>query len=680
MWRQIRRCIADVLLCVSVLQTGLESMLASLGVPSAHLAWTLKKAGTGDIVEEVDDEECYKLVLDVSSASAVQFATNVGFRFSAHKAMRLTAGAAWFRGRNFADEQRSDFIEVDHMSPTSLKDAMVDWDLARFFSAPGDDCGVEENQIASKTVVDAASDEDFDQTAYDDAEESDVASDDNDAAGVGVFRVRLLAKRPVGPKRVFDLSVPSGGGETYDSFVANGVIVHNCKNESQKHLVMGQYELAIPGALQSLRFSMEVYGSGRIELVPAYLLLAESNLGLKRYKVAEEFLLYANWSVLKNPECSNELKSQLYRNFGKLYASQGRFNDALKQLALDVYYSSLESGPEHIDTAGGYFYMADVFFSSPPSANADPMSAGSNQNIENALALYDKVVDIWYKFLINLRHRPDESISDYLSEAHIGEAVEMLRSILETRKQHLGANHIATGEAAYALGILKHVTGFDLDARNHYAQAINIYANQLGADNESTIAIQRAIDDLPPVPQQLLNKQQADRDAQREIEENQQEQARQQAMLDANSVVTHGHGHAGLGRADPTETEADRAAQFDAHSEEAHAALAQPPSQLNDELQQHLEALRLEQPQEGDELAEEAEEADENDLEPAAEDEEAQFDQQEEEPNQDEYDDYAAGDATADGDEEGDAEAVEEDEEPPADDAAEEAEEAADEP
>jgi hypothetical protein len=49
---------------------------------------------------------------------------------------------------------------------------------------------------------------------------------------------------------------------------------------------------------------MEVYGAGRIELVPAYLLLAEANLGLKRYKVAEEFLLYANWSVLKNPGMS----------------------------------------------------------------------------------------------------------------------------------------------------------------------------------------------------------------------------------------------------------------------------------------------------------------------------------------------------------------------------------------
>ena len=80
-------------------------------------------------------------------------------------------------------------------------------------------------------------------------------------------------------------------------------LIDLCKNEAQKHLVQGHYELAIPGALQSLRFSMEVYGSGRIELVPAYLLLAEANLGLKRYKVAEEFLLFANWSILKNPDC-----------------------------------------------------------------------------------------------------------------------------------------------------------------------------------------------------------------------------------------------------------------------------------------------------------------------------------------------------------------------------------------
>jgi hypothetical protein len=54
---------------------------------------------------------------------------------------------------------------------------------------------------------------------------------------------------------------------------------------------------------------------------------------------------------------------------------------------------------------------------------------------------------------VNLRHRPDEHISDYLSEAHIGEAIEMLRSILETRRKYLGPQHIATGTFPLSLSL-----------------------------------------------------------------------------------------------------------------------------------------------------------------------------------------------------------------------------------
>ncbi len=149
-----------------------------------------------------------------------------------------------------------------------------------------------------------------------------------------------------------------------------------------------------------------------------------------------------------------------------------------------MYYSSLETGPEHIDTAGGYYYMADVFL--------------KQESIESALALFDKVVDIWYKFLLNLRHRPEESISDYLSEAHIGEAAENLRAVLDTRKRCLGRDHIATGEAAYTLGILKHVTGFEADARRRYKSALRIYDKQLGPEHDSSQAIRRALLDLSP--------------------------------------------------------------------------------------------------------------------------------------------------------------------------------------
>ena len=119
-------------------------------------------------------------------------------------------------------------------------------------------------------------------------------------------------------------------------------LIDLCRMEATKFLVHGDFEMSIPGAVQALRYSLDVYGAGKIELVPSYLLLAEANLGLGRHKMAEEYLSLANWSILKNPDCSNRTKSQLYRNFGKLYASQGKHDEALRQLANDVYFSSLQ--------------------------------------------------------------------------------------------------------------------------------------------------------------------------------------------------------------------------------------------------------------------------------------------------------------------------------------------------
>lgn len=55
-------------------------------------------------------------------------------------------------------------------------------------------------------------------------------------------------------------------------------------NEAQRLLFEGNYELAIPAALQALRFSIEIYGKDSIKLVPAYLLLGEADIGLKHYK------------------------------------------------------------------------------------------------------------------------------------------------------------------------------------------------------------------------------------------------------------------------------------------------------------------------------------------------------------------------------------------------------------
>ena len=44
----------------------------------------------------------------------------------------------------------------------------------------------------------------------------------------------------------------------------------------------------------------------------------------------------AKWAVMKSTDCDYEIRAQLCRNFGLLYASQKHFREALEQLSEDV--------------------------------------------------------------------------------------------------------------------------------------------------------------------------------------------------------------------------------------------------------------------------------------------------------------------------------------------------------
>ena len=52
-----------------------------------------------------------------------------------------------------------------------------------------------------------------------------------DAKVLPLFRVQLVGRREVGVRHVYDLSVPSPQGDVSSSFVANGVVVHNCQRK-----------------------------------------------------------------------------------------------------------------------------------------------------------------------------------------------------------------------------------------------------------------------------------------------------------------------------------------------------------------------------------------------------------------------------------------------------------------
>jgi hypothetical protein len=89
-------------------------------------------------------------------------------------------------------------------------------------------------------------------------------------------------------------------------------------------LLLGQYELAMPAALQSLRFGVAVHGGNSPRLVTAYLQLGEASVGLGKLQQSEEYLALARWLVLKNADTAPTLRSRMHRFMGRLLQEQGR--------------------------------------------------------------------------------------------------------------------------------------------------------------------------------------------------------------------------------------------------------------------------------------------------------------------------------------------------------------------
>lgn len=269
--------------------------------------------------------------------------------------------------------------------------------------------------------------------------------------------------------------------QAYETEMSKKALIDICTQEAAKFLVKHQFELALPGAMQALKFLKEIYGEESVETIASHLQLAEANLGLGRHRQAEACLGRANSSISKNPDCSNNLRSQLHRNYGKLYYLQNNLDAALAELSHGIYFSSLEVGPEHIETSISYYHIGMVFY--------------AKHKIENALAFYDKVVDIWYKFLTCARS--DAQLASAVTDSQLHEATEILDQILKTRVKLLGDSHIASGEAKYTMGLLHLILGREDEARIIISAAFAIYNDHLGPNHSSTIDIKSVLDSIP---------------------------------------------------------------------------------------------------------------------------------------------------------------------------------------
>ena len=133
--------------------------------------------------------------------------------------------------------------------------------------------------------------------------------------------------------------------------------------EAKRFIVNDQYEEAnkIVYDTMNLTIKQKIFNEKSIELLPAYFILAEANIGMggAKLKKAEEFLIAANWNLLKSGQSGpgddgraggdetlvtrEELDSYnaaLNITFGRLFMAQNRPNaheKALEKLTAGIY-------------------------------------------------------------------------------------------------------------------------------------------------------------------------------------------------------------------------------------------------------------------------------------------------------------------------------------------------------
>ena len=174
-----------------MLRSQLVCLLDRCGVVADEVGITPSEADVSAKKAATSNSE---LVLHLNPSTISLFAHCVGFRYSCQKAQRLTAAASFSR---------------------SLPDAF-ELTVNPF--------------IVPDTHIDSIALTSFDDKATTDKHLPPLAADrltgtvHENATAQPVYRLTLIGRRDVGATRVYDITVPGG-----TSFVAGGIVVHNCE-------------------------------------------------------------------------------------------------------------------------------------------------------------------------------------------------------------------------------------------------------------------------------------------------------------------------------------------------------------------------------------------------------------------------------------------------------------------
>ncbi|KAG5459300.1 MAG: hypothetical protein BJ554DRAFT_309, partial [Olpidium bornovanus] len=271
---------------------------------------------------------------------------------------------------------------------------------------------------------------------------------------------------------------------------------------------------------------------------------------LKQYAQAEDYLSLAKWAIIKAEEGDaaarsgtksrppagpsrgiqiHEIRSQLHRNFGLLYASKKMWAEAAAQLAEDVsaapshrplllpppYWNNVDASPPD-GVSGGYFHLGNVF-------QGRGMFGVAN-------AIYDKIIDIWDAYW---RKGPAKEhlgkgvtgpavhlAAAARDEAQQAEAHQILTTIDAFRlKESAGASPLATARLPLLLSRLHASEGSVDAARKEATRALRLCGETPGLPHADRKKLRAEVlqffadtlkEEAPEVPEPLRTPPQAE--------------------------------------------------------------------------------------------------------------------------------------------------------------------------
>ncbi|XP_037540196.1 zinc finger MYND domain-containing protein 12 [Nematolebias whitei] len=247
-------------------------------------------------------------------------------------------------------------------------------------------------------------------------------------------------------------------GSCEENQIKKAELIEICRLVAESKLSEGKHQEMLPAAQFCLRCSIEVHGHHSVQLVPAFLLLAEANMGLGNLALVKELLSQAEWEVLKSPECGHSVHHRLHRSMGRFHATIGNLETALFHFANDIYFATEEYGLDSTITCRGFFLLADVFVKQGKTLIAQ--------------SLYSEVVHAWHCRLTkllencmqNIQSPVKSSCSSYVATPQRVEVDEMLRAMLAFEQNHLMKNSAQIALLAHSLAMLWFLSGDSLKA------------------------------------------------------------------------------------------------------------------------------------------------------------------------------------------------------------------------